>query len=253
MTEKKLVLNNLLVTYYEQGNGTAPLIFLHGWRSEAAVWLPLFKSLYKIPYTLYAVDLPGFGKSETPKKPFILEDYADVVQEFVSKVIGQTSKVTLVGHSFGARVAIKCAATHPELIEKLVLVDSGGARMKSEKRKALKIVAKLAKLFFKPGFMQPLRKKIYERLGATDYVATPELQQTFLNIINEDLTPLFPKITAPTLIVWGEKDEETPLSYARIMHQTIPHSELVILPNAGHFSFLDNPEKFVQALTEFIK
>ena len=250
--QKQVIINNVLINYYvDEKNSTASIIFLHGWRSNSAVWQPLINKIKDLRFKIYEIDLPGFGMSETPKKPFTLDDYANVIKSFIDlRFKIQDSRIIVVGHSFGARVATKLAATHPKLIQKLVLVDAGGARPKG--RKVKQFLAKLARPFFTPSFMQPLRKKIYQKMGAEDYIATPELKQTFLNVINEDLAPLFPKIAAPTLIVWGENDTETPISYAHMMHTAIPHSQLAILPNAGHFSFLDQPEKFINALTKFI-
>ena len=89
-------------------------------------------------------------------------------------------------------------------------------------------------------------------MGAEDYVATPKLQQTFINIINEDLTDLLPKIVQPTLLIWGENDKDTPLSQARVMEQKIPNAKLAVFKGAGHFSFLDKREEFVKELINFL-
>ncbi len=100
--------------------------------------------------------------------------------------------------------------------------------------------------------MQGLRKKIYEQIGAEDYVTTPELQKIFVNVVNEDLSENMKRILQPTLIVFGENDIDTPTSSGEKMHLLIPNSKFVTLPNAGHFSFIDKPEEFVKILNEFI-
>ena len=100
--------------------------------------------------------------------------------------------------------------------------------------------------------MQGLRKKIYRGLGAEDYLATPELQQTFVNIVSEDLSADMAKIKCPTLIVTGADDNDTPTEFGDLMKSIIPNSQFIILPQAGHFSFLDQPEKFVNELNKFI-
>ena len=254
MEKKQLVLNNQLVTYYEEGHGPTPIIFLHGWRSEATVWQSTIQALCALrfaqKYILYALNFPGFGTSEPPHRPFTLHDYAEIVKEFVIKLLAISHKpqAIIVGHSFGARVAVKLAAQNPELIQKLILVDCGKTHGQSAQRTAQSVLVTLAKPFFKPGFMQPLRKKIYEWLGAEDYIATPELKETYLNIIREPLEPLFPQITVPTLIIWGEKDTTVPLTYGKKIHRAICASRFAVIKNAGHFPFLDDPATFLNLL-----
>lgn len=258
MTRKQIIIDGLLIRYYTEGEGKTPIIFLHGWRSSAAVWHNTIYQLTAIreskTYSLYAIDLPGFGKSEIPKTPFTLHDYAEIVKEFIIAIQSQESRipVCIVGHSFGGRIAVKLAAEHPKFVQKLILVGCGGARENSARRTALIACAKIVKPFFTPRFMHPLRKKIYQALGAEDYLATPELKETYLNIINEPLEPLFPRITTPTVIIWGENDEEAPLEYGKKMARAISHAKLVVIKNAGHFCFLDQPEEFIKVLAPFL-
>jgi pimeloyl-ACP methyl ester carboxylesterase len=101
--------------------------------------------------------------------------------------------------------------------------------------------------------MQPLRLKLYQKIGAEDYVATPKLTRTFLNIVREDSTESMPKITAPTLIIWGENDQETPLEQGRKINSLISNSKFLILSRAGHYSFLDKTGQFTKELEKFLK
>lgn len=251
---QKIVANGSLVNYsayLEQNSGPA-VLFLHGWRSEAAVWNQSVRLLRQagLPNGIYALDLPGFGLSPAPTGTWGVSDYCQAVEEFVSKL--QLGRVVLVGHSFGGRVAIKLAATRPELVERLVLVDSAGFAMDGERKKALNRIAALAKPFFKPKFMQPLRRSIYKGIGADDYLATPELQKTYVRVISEDLSGDLPRIKAPTLLIWGANDQDTPLGYAERMRSAIAGSRLETIVGAGHFSFLDKSEEFVRIIKGFI-
>lgn len=258
MTHKQIIIRGLLIHYYIEGEGRTPIIFLHGWRSEAAVWHNTIHQLtHALPsktYSMYAIDLPGFGKSEIPQHPFTLRDYANIVKEFITRIRNPKSEIRslIIGHSFGGRIAVKLAAEHPKFIQKLILVGCGGARGQSAKRKAFSACAKIVKPFFTPRFMHPLRKKIYQALGAEDYVATPELKETYLNIINEPLEPLFPRITTQTVIIWGDKDKEAPREYGEKMHRSIRGSRFTVISNAGHFCFLDQPEEFIKIITPFL-
>jgi len=253
--DSQIIVNNYLISYFgiERGNARA-VIFLHGWRSSKESWnrvMGHMLSSENIGHALYALDLPGFGKSQIPKRDFTVNDYADFVVEFIKKL--ELKNVSLVGHSFGGRVAIKLAAAHPELINSVVLVDSAGFVEKQSRKDIMGLISRAVKPLFKPQFMQPLRKAIYQALGAEDYVATPALQKTFVNVVNEDLTLEMEKIQSPCLIVWGSEDEDTPISYGHKMNTLIQGSRLVIIQDAGHFSFVDKPGQFGDALINFLK
>jgi pimeloyl-ACP methyl ester carboxylesterase len=281
--DKQVIIKDLLISYTETGEGGAKtLLFLHGWRSSKEVWTGIIKKIISAvrlrpllarqlaghpphawgggKWNVYALDLPGFGGSQTPPSPpsarggissgWTVGDYADVAAEFIRKL--DLRQVEVIGHSFGGRVGIKLAAAHPELVSKLVLVDSAGFSMPFKRKSLYNLVAKIAKPFFIPKIMAGARKKIYRKIGAEDYVATPALQKTFVNIVGEDLSFDMGKIRCPTLIINGENDKDTPMEFGQRMNSLIPHSKFLILNNAGHFSFLDQPEKFTEVLGKFI-
>jgi pimeloyl-ACP methyl ester carboxylesterase len=179
-----------------------------------------------------------------------VEDYAGVVSGFVEKLSMESAIV--IGHSFGGRIGIVLSVKRPDVVQKLVLVDAAGIRAPSVLRDASAAIAKVLKPVFSPRFMQPVRRALYRMLGAEDYLATPVLTETFKRVVEEDLSPLFPRITQETLLFWGERDTDTPLSFAETMKKEIPHATLVVVPGAGHFSFLDAPEEFFTALKAFI-
>ncbi len=246
------MVNNNLISYSKVNAqaGQCALVFLHGWRSSKEVWQGVASKLQQAGCSIYMLDLPGFGSSPTPKSNFTVSDYASLVAEFIKKQ--DLGKVVLVGHSFGGRVGIKLAATESELIAKLVLADSAGFAMESRKKSGYGLVAKLVKPFFKPSFMQGLRKQVYKLIGAEDYLATPSLQKTFVNAVSEDLTQDMKRVSCPTLIIFGERDADTPKEFGSRMHNLIVNSRLEILDGAGHYSFLDKPEEFASFLTEFV-
>lgn len=247
---KQISLEGQLVNYLVRpGADSKTAVFLHGWRSSSEAWKEVMTKLDK-DIAAYAPDLPGFGKSEMPARTFDVADYAAVVAEFIAK-LGLTN-VTLVGHSFGGRIAIKLAATDPKLVVKIALVDAAGIREKSATRETMGIFARIARPLFRLPGLSWLRPKIYQAIGAEDYVATPELKETFIKVVNEDLSPLFPKIACPTLVVWGEKDYETPLQHGILMTKRIPNAKLVTIHGAGHFSFVDAPDEFLKYFQEFI-
>ncbi|KKU19368.1 hypothetical protein A3A64_03950 [Candidatus Gottesmanbacteria bacterium RIFCSPLOWO2_01_FULL_48_11] len=248
LSQKQISIRGLLVNYYtrvgDNRQHKKTFIFLHGWRSSGTIWFAITSKITDA--NLCCMDFPGFGRSTLPQGVMDLNEYASIVRDFISK-LGLTN-ITLVGHSFGGRVAIKLVSTNPELVSRLVLVDSAGFASSASRKAALGIVARMVRPLFRPAFMHSLRRKIYTLMGTEDYVATPELKDTFVKVVNEDLSDAMRTIKTQTLIVWGGQDKETPLAMGEKIHSLIPHSRLEVIKNAGHFSFLDNPSAFTNLL-----
>lgn len=152
--------------------------------------------------------------------------------------------VTLVAHSFGARVAIKLANDYGFLLDRLVIVNGAGIKPRRKLKYYYSVLRHKILKFF----------NIPHKAGSKDYrKLSPVMKETFKNVINEDLTPLLKYISLPTLLIWGNKDKETPLYMARKMHNNIVNSGIVILRDAGHFSFLDQSQKFIAILKSFLE
>ena len=95
--------------------------------------------------------------------------------------------------------------------------------------------------------------KMYDRFGSRDYRAAGKMRPTLVKVVNEDLTPLLPAVQAPTLILWGDQDQEVPRSAMEIMAARIPRARLVVFEGAGHFPFLDMPEEFCETVKGFLR
>lgn len=252
---KATTVNGRLVSFIgrpAQNTDAPALVFLHGWRSEAAIWQGVMREI-DWPGALYAPDLPGFGQSPALESGAGVADYAAIVEGFIRKQ--EITRTILVGHSFGGRIAIKLAADQPQWLVKLVLTGAAGVERafgSSLKRTALRLAAKTVRPLFAPRFMQPARRRIYRQLGSEDYLATPALTATLQQILNEDLTPLLSAIAVPTLLLWGGVDQETPLTYGQLMERSVPGSKLAVIEGAGHYVFIDQPEEFLKALKDFL-
>lgn len=251
MKKEKLVTNDQLVNFYYYPGKKQSLVFLHGWRSEAKVWFNIAQTLNDEGFNVYLIDLPGFGESPVPHYPFGVSDYAKIVVQFIDKI--GINKPIIIGHSFGGRIAIKLSSTYPDSVDKLILTGAAGLVTQKNKIAIMAKMARLVKPLFKHRPLSSFRSKIYKMIGSEDYVMTPELKETYVKIVNEDLRPDLSKITAPTLLIWGEKDTETPVEYERIMREEIKNSNSVILDGAGHFAFIDKPREFLSSLNKFIK
>jgi pimeloyl-ACP methyl ester carboxylesterase len=240
----------------EKEGSSSAVLFLHGWGSDFSVFRPYLDCMRD--RRVCALNLPGFGGSQEPPVAWGVGDYADFVVSFLKKLA--IDDVTLIGHSFGGRVAIKLAAqkTLSLQIDKIVLVGSAGVKPRRTVWQNLRLglykcVKKtlslsIVKSFF-PGALETWRRKN----GSADYrSASPRMRECLVKAVNEDLTPLFSSISCPALLIWGENDHKTPLGDAKIMERLIPDSGLVTLKNAGHYPFLDQPFVFGKVLDSFL-
>jgi pimeloyl-ACP methyl ester carboxylesterase len=253
ISNKQIIVNDLLVNYYyflpDKKSPNKTLVFLHGWGVDSQLWFKITPELINKNYSMYFLDLPGFGQSQLPDTTYDVDDYKEIVYEFITKL--GLRKITLIGHSFGGRIAIKIVAENPEFLDKVVLVGAAGIVHDSRKKKILVTVSKFISPIFKPSFMQPLRKKFYLLIGS-EYLENIKLSKIFAKVVMEDLTHLFSKIKKKVLIIWGRNDKVTPLADGQLMNKLISKSKLIVLEKSGHFSFLDQPDEFVNTLTKFI-
>lgn len=249
-----LVRINGLETYYAVEGQGAPVVLLHGWGTSSQSLTPLCGALATTFHVL-AVDLPGFGWSQPPPSAWGAQEYAGHILRLMQET--GIDRAGLVGHSFGGRVAIALAAAEPPRVSRLALVAPSGVRPPRGAGYYLRLAtAKLVKRFFSlPGWGttgQRILAKVTSRVGSRDYRAAGNMRPTLVKVVNEDLTPILPVIQAPTLILWGDRDQEVPRSAMEIMATKIPQSRLVVFPGAGHFPFLDAPEEFAKTLKEFL-
>lgn len=248
----QVVVDNLFTNYVRFGRGKT-LVLLHGWGDSAQGLSALAKALAD-SYEVITIDLPGFGKSESPAVAWSLVDYAIFVRHFLDK-IGIENVYSVVGHSNGGAIAIKALASNIISADKLVLLASSGVRNSYSGRKGLlKFATKSGKILTRPlplSVRQKLQKKVYKTLGS-DFLVAPHLADTFKNIVSEDLQEAAKTISQPSLLIYGEQDQDTPISYAEIFYELIDTSTLVILPGAGHFVHLDRPKDVEQQIRDFL-
>ena len=252
----KIDIDNININYIAEGAGEAVLL-LHGWGSNIKLFNGIVKDLSK-NYKVYALDMPGFGESEEPKEAWNVDNYVDFVIKFINEM--KIKKLSLLGHSFGGRVIIKLV-NRKNLnfdIDKLILVDSAGIKPEVKNKKTFKgqlykVLKKLAKLKLVNAIIPDALNKLKTKFGSEDYKnATPIMRDTLVKVVNEDLKELLVNINKPTLLIWGEKDEATPMSDAYTMNKLIKDSGIVKVEGAGHYSFLENPILVNRVLNSFL-
>ncbi len=241
-----------------KANNHKPLLLLHGWMAEINAWAPVFQFFMKTR-KVYVIDFPGQkGKSDKLKEVWGIPEYAKMVEEFIKaqNIVG----CDVIGHSFGGRVIIYLASSNNELFNKIILTDAAGVKPKFSLKRAIRNAILSCGKHVLGAFMS---KEKYEQkvkgarkmFGSTDYAELDSevARETFKKVVNLDLTDRLDKIQNSTLLIWGENDTDTPLYMAKKMEQMIKDSWLVVLENAGHFSYLDNPNKYLLVANEFLK
>ncbi|MCL1923109.1 MAG: alpha/beta hydrolase [Propionibacteriaceae bacterium] len=251
-----IIVDGIDVHYEVRGSG--PYLFLlHGWGAH----LGLFDHLAEVLSTHFlvvSVDFPGCGQTQEPAQSWGMDEYLRFTESFIASFSPQ--EIILLGHSHGGRVAIGLAARDdlPFTMSKLILVDSAGIiphrswkyhlRVRTYKMGKALLGLKPVKAMF-PGALDAFQGK----LGSTDYsAASPVMRESLVKVVNTDMEPLLPQIKAETLLIWGENDQDTPVDNGRVMEKAIPGSGLVVLPGAGHYSFIDNQYGFTKVMESFL-
>lgn len=249
--------NGININYEQKGSGDL-IVLLHGWGANITLFENLINLLSK-KYTVVAMDMPGFGKSQEPPSAWCVDDYVQFIIDFLADY--KAEKIIFLGHSFGGRVTIKMCNRKdlPFKVDKAILVDSAGILPpKSNKKSFRTYYYKLGKAILSnvlvrkifPNALESFRKK----MGSADYAAaSPLMRQVLVKVVNEDLEPLLTGIKCSTLLVWGVNDTATPLSDGEKMEKLIPDAGLVKLENAGHYSFLEQQFLFNRVMCSFLK
>ncbi len=236
----------------EKAGSTLPVLALHGWGGSVESFWPVAQQLARLGHTTYVPALPGFGETALPPTAWGVPEYADFVLAYLD-VLG-LKQVHLLGHSFGGRISLILGADHPDRIGKIVLADSAGVRPPGNPvRDALIKIGKTVMQL--PGLRllyEPLRRRLYRQLGATDYLEAGPLQETFVRVVEQDLLPYAARVSRPTLLIWGDRDKDTPLWQGRQLEQTIPDAGLVVFQGAGHFSYLERLPDYIRIVHHFL-
>lgn len=236
------------VHYVKEGSGL-PVILLHGWGTSSQTFVDTI-NLLKKKYTVYAIDLPGFGKSIEPDDGYTLDNYVELLELFIKDK--NIYKPTIIGHSFGGRISIKYASTNTN-IDKLVLIDSAGLKPKDIVIIKYKIVKyKIKKKWYRLKKDVTKYNELITHSGSTDYQnASPVMKKTLSNVTKEYLDKYLKKINVETLIIWGTKDNVTPYKDALKLKKKIKKSGLVPLEGVGHFSYLEARRTYLKIIATY--
>ena len=227
------------------------ILILHGWGSCAKNWNPVKELLKEQGYKIFIPDLPGFGENSPPPQVWSIDDYVEWVKNYCEK--NNLSLFFLLGHSFGGSVAVKFAIKYPEKIQKLFLVNCAGIRKKSLKKEIIKKIANFFKKFDFLPFFDFFRKVFYRFIKSDCLYTKGIMREIYLKILKEDISNDFSKISVPTVLIWGKKDNLTPLKDAHYIKGQISGVKLEILPGIYHNPHRENPKALICIILNYLK
>lgn len=249
----QIVVDSLLTHYERVGRGPIVLI-LPGWADTSRSWVAVQKALSGT-HDVIVLDLPGFGGSARPEQPWGLTEYAAFVGHFLQKLdIKQPQGI--IGHSNGGAIAIRGLARADLTTDNLVLVASAGIRNRQSGRNLLlRMVTKTGKVITAPlpsRVRRGLRSQLYKRAGS-DMLVAENMQESFKRIVADDVQADAALLEQPTLLIYGDKDTETPLAFGQTYNKLIANSTLQVIPGAGHFTHVEQTDELTNKIEEFLR
>jgi len=259
---RKLQIDGLRVAYEQAGEGP-PLVLLHGALSDSRVWRPQIEDLSD-EFTVVAWDAPGAGQSSDPTEPYGLSDWADSLAAFLEAL--ELGPAHVLGLSWGGSLALELYSRHARVAGSLILADTY-AGWKGSLPEA--VCAERLEMALRTSTMPPselVSRSLPEPLSGA---APPELANELASFMSDfhpvglrlmahamaeaDLRDVLPEIQVPTLLLWGDADERSPLSIAEQMLDAIPGARLAVIPGAGHVSNMEQPARFSAEVREFCR
>ena len=254
--------NGLRVGYEQAGQGP-PLVFAHGAVCDSRIWERQLAA-FSEEFSVIAWDAPGCGQSADPPESFRLPEYADVLAGLIGEL--GLERAHVLGHSFGGALAIELARRHPGRVQTLVLVGGyagwAGSLPVPEVRRRLAFALEAAEGLphdfdprSMPGlFSDKLPPDAAARLAAVMSDSRPVATRAMAHALAEaDLREALPSIGVPTLLVYGDADERSPLSVAHDLRDGIAGSRLVVLPGLGHECYLEDADLFNTKVRYFLR
>ena len=249
--------------------GTPTLLLLHGFGASLHTWEPWAQALAAPPanHRVIRIDLPGAGLTGADPTG----DYSDLRGVHILTALLDergVARATLVGHSMGGRLAWRFAAEHPGRVDKLVLIAPDGfASPGFEYGKAPEVTApvRLMQYMLPKAVLRLSLEPAYanQALMTEDTVTRyhdmmlapgvrPALIARMQQLVLQDPVPFLKRITAPTLLLWGEQDKMIPVANAQDYLKALPHARLVTLPGVGHLPHEEAPAASLPAVQAFL-
>ncbi len=251
------------MNHAEQGIGQ-PLVLIHGFPHDHTLWKPQLEGLSDVARVI-APDLRGFGHTENVPHTVTMDDHAKDIKALLDRL--GIERAVIGGLSMGGYVALAFAALFPRSLHGLLLCNTRAVADNEQARKARYVTAGRALSEGLNNIADEMAPKMIAERSAQRY---PELTGRIHAMIarqspqataasargmaqRPDRIPMLPSIHAPTLIITGSADTLIPPSESEAMAARIPDSELVVIPDVGHLSNLEDAEAFNGAVRRFLQ
>ena len=250
------------VHYYDAESrvpgGGVPLVLVHGLGDSDEAWAPMLKRLKRAGFHVYAPDLLGYGRSPKPADgDYSMEGEAKFVFDFIQALGLQ--KTHLGGWSMGGWIALDLAHDHPEILDRVVIFDAAGMKFQPQYPLTIfdvKTPDEAQRLW---SLMEPeakplpnnVRQDLIRKLQGEQWIVSKNMNamtgsQTFVD-------SFLPTLQEPLLIVWGSRDQLTPLDLGYQMHTLDPHSELDVVEGCGHLAPALCAARVAPAVADYLK
>ncbi len=253
--EYTLDVRGIATHIFEGGPANAPaLLYLHG-TNLGNLWLEYHQRLAS-SFRVIAIDTPGFGKTPRPDWMRTMDDYILYFKDLLDAL--ELPKVDILGHSLGGWMAMEIAVWYPERVNRLVLSNAAGIRIKGTPMGNLFAMNQqelLDACFDNPMAAMPLMPQEFN----IDYFMEQYRQRLTLASIawspwfDPKLERRLERITSPTLVIWGVNDRLIPPAYGELLHEKIANSEIVRLEGTGHMPMFEKPQEWAEAINNFLK
>jgi pimeloyl-ACP methyl ester carboxylesterase len=239
-----IVIDGGIVHYEAFGRGP-PVVFIHGWLGSWRYWMPTMEEVARTGRRAYAFDLWGFGDSDKSHRRYELADFTKLTGLFMEEMGIQQAPI--VGHSLGATIGVKMATAHPNRVEKLMAVSLPlSPDAISRQLLTMDSNSALAKVIWR---WQPS----YEEVQLEAQKAAENVVATSINLtLTLDVQRSLAKLSIPTLIVYGEKDNVVNPDYNKELDSKWPNVRPIGLKESRHFPMLDEKSKFNRLLKDFL-
>ncbi|CCQ45231.1 alpha/beta hydrolase fold family protein [Pseudarthrobacter siccitolerans] len=254
----------LRIAYQRAGSGP-PLVLFHGAGEDSRIWRQQLEDLSR-DFTVIAWDAPGCGQSDDPAPDLSARDLGLLAAGFVEQAVRGTGKPHLLGLSWGSMVALELYKGYPDVPASLLLVSAyaGWAGSLPPEEVDRRIAMVEAEIGEPPGkfvnewlptlFTPRADPAVVAEIAAIMLDVRPASLRALLSASGRaDYRDLLPAIAVPTLLIYGEEDQRSPLPVARELHRQIPGAELTVIPAAGHLVFAEAPEAFNAEVRRFLQ
>ena len=222
------------------GGAAQPVVLVHGWGVSSIYFVPIAERLAP-EFAIYAPDLPGHGRSDTPRSGCNIEEHARTLLAWMDAV--GLERATVIGHSMGGQVALEAALQAPHRIERLVLMGLPNLASWSAPEQFARFA--LCGFFEHPSLHLPLLRDL-ARMG-------PRLVPEFRYMRDDPFRQKLPKITQRVLLMRGENDFMSPQSWNEEAARLSGAEDVVVIPRWGHAFQFSAPDETIAEVSVFLR